>query len=189
MSQNDFNFCPKCGKTSIKNFDDVKWKCEECGFTLYSNVAAAVGTIISDKDDNILFEIRAKEPKKGLVAFPGGFVDRNESAENAVIRECREEIGIEVKDVHFLCTMPNTYEYKNIVYKTCDMFFTARPCSEFSDISELIKKLTRQESEVLNFVSYKVKTFEDISKIPLAFDSARKTLEIYVLEKQKSQRT
>ena len=132
--KNDFNMCPMCGSKKIINHNNRKWVCEDCGFDLYCNVAAAVGLIIHDKYNNVLFEVRAKEPRKGFVALPGGFVDFDESAEEAVSRECREEIGAEVSDFDFLCTAPNTYVYKNIEYKTCDMFFTAELPSDFESI-------------------------------------------------------
>ena len=119
---NDFNMCPMCGSTEIQNVNGRKWFCPKCGFDLYNNIAAAVGIIIQDKYKNVLFEVRAKEPKKGFVALPGGFVDGDESAEEAIIRECREEIGVEINNPKYVCTNPNTYPYKSIVYKTCDIF-------------------------------------------------------------------
>lgn len=176
---NDFNLCPMCGSKKIECRHNRKWICPDCGFDLYNNVAAAVGVIIKDKYNNILFEVRAKEPRKGYLALPGGFVDFNESAEEAVVRECREEIGVEldINSIRFLCTNPNTYEYKNIEYKTCDMFFVADLPSKFDSINDYIKTLTAEESEVSEFQVHKVKTLNDIEKLPLAFVSAKATLE------------
>ena len=143
--KNDFNMCPMCGSKAVINHNNRKWTCPDCGFDLYCNVAAAVGIIIKDKYNNVLFEVRAKEPRKGFVALPGGFV---ESAEGAVVRECREEIGVEVTNGTFLCTFPNTYAYKNIEYKTCDMFFTAELSSEFDSIEDFIKNLKADNDNV-----------------------------------------
>lgn len=178
--KNDFNMCPMCGSKNIRNENNRKWFCPDCNFDLYCNIAAAVGVIIRDRLGNVLFEVRAKEPRKGFVAFPGGFVDADESAEQAVVRECMEEIGAEVTNVKFLCSNPNTYQYRNIEYKTCDMFFTAELAGSFENMEQLIASLKRQESEVQGFVSYKVTCMEDVEKIPLAFESARKTLEFLV---------
>ncbi|MCQ2575593.1 MAG: NUDIX domain-containing protein [Treponema sp.] len=178
--KNNFNMCPICGSKAIQNKNGRKWLCPECGFDLYNNVAAAVGVIISDKEHNVLLEVRAKEPRKGFLAFPGGFVDADESAEEAVVRECREEIGAEVTNIKYLCTFPNTYEYKNIEYKTCDMFFTAELAGKFNNMDELIQSLHGQESEVQGFVSQKVDSIEAVDKIPLAFISANKTLKKWV---------
>jgi len=174
--KNDFKLCPMCGSKNIENHGNRKWVCPDCAFDLYNNVASAVGVVIRDRYNNVLFEIRAKQPRKGYLALPGGFVDFEESAEEAVVRECREEIGVAVEGVKFLCTAPNTYEYKNIEYKTCDIFFTAELAPQFETIDDFIKSLKAEESEVQGFVSCKVESLEDIEKIPLAFESARYTL-------------
>ena len=49
---NDFELCPKCGSKKIEYKDNRKWFCPDCGFDLYNNVAAAVGIIICDKNNN-----------------------------------------------------------------------------------------------------------------------------------------
>lgn len=174
--KNDFNLCPMCGSKAIQNKNNKKWICPECGFDLYCNVAAAVGVVIQDKDHKILLETRAKDPRKGYLAFPGGFIDADESAEEAAVRECKEEIGVDIEAVTFLCSHPNTYVYKNIEYKTCDMFFTAELPEKFTCMEEYIGVLKAQESEVLGFSAWKVETKEDVDAIPLAFESAKKTL-------------
>ena len=180
--ENDFNLCPKCGSKNIQNINNRKWICPECGFDLYNNVAAAVGVIIYDKNHNILLEVRAKEPRKNFLALPGGFVDADETAEEAVVRECKEEIGTEIENPEFLCTFPNTYEYKGIIYKTCDMFFTAA-LPENQTVEELVSKLSIQESEVQKLVVAKVVSEEDVKKLPMAFESSVKTLFKFVKNK------
>ena len=129
-------------------------------------------SVLTDKDKNILFEIRAKEPRKGFLAFPGGFVDPDESAEEAVKRECKEEIGVEPVNIKYICSFPNTYEYKNFIYKTCDLFFTAELAEN--------AKIKTQETEVTGTKWIKIKNSEDIQKLPLAFESAKKTLEVWL---------
>lgn len=173
--QNDFNFCPNCGGKNIQNVNMRKWKCDDCGFTLYNNVAAAVGLVIQNKNGKVLFEKRAKEPRKGFLALPGGFVDPNETAEEACFRECKEEIGVEPLSVNYIATFPNTYEYKNVLYKTCDIFFEA--------VLPENAELHAQEGEVLGFEEVSIKNEEDLKDVPLAFESARKTLTLWLKDK------
>ena len=182
--KNDFKLCPMCGSRKIENHGNRKWLCPDCGFDLYNNVASAVGVVIYDRFNNVLFEVRAKDPRKGYYAVPGGFVDFNESAEEAAVRECREEIGVEVEGVKFLCTAPNTYEYKNIEYKTCDIFFTVELPAKYENIDDFIKTLKAEESEVQGFAAFRVESPEDIEKIPLAFESARITLRHFLEQKK-----
>lgn len=182
MNENVFKCCPSCGQKNIKYVANRKWVCSDCGFDLYNNVASAVGVILADGESNILFEVRAKEPRKGYLALPGGFVDQDETAEQAAIRECYEEAGLKVDSVEYLCSNPNDYTYKGISYKTCDLFFTAKipdSCKEKS-IPELINSLKMQQSEVSDFKACSVSSLDELNSLPLAFESARKTLTFWL---------
>ena len=57
------------------------------------------------------------------------------------------------------------------------MFFVADLPAKFDSINDYIKTLTAEESEVSGFQVHKVKTLSDIEKLPLAFVSAKSTLE------------
>ena len=181
--QNKFNMCPECGSKNIEWRNGKKWLCPDCGFDLYCNVAAAVGIVLYDDEYNILFEVRAKEPRKGFLCLPGGFVDPDESAEDAVVRECHEELDAEVYGSKFLCSFPNTYEYKNIEYKTCDIFFKTKLPAKYKNMEAFVKTLHREESEVVRFEIRKVQNVDDVNALPLAFESAHKTLLKFLEEK------
>ncbi len=175
---NEFKLCPKCGSNKIQWRDNKKWFCPDCGFDLYNNIAAAVGIVLYDNEGNLLFEVRAKEPRKGFLCLPGGFVDGEERLEDSIIRECREELGALIKedDISYLCSFPNIYEYKNISYKTCDVFFAAKLPDGYNNMNDFVKSLHREESEVTGFEIRHVTTKEEVETLPLAFPSARKTL-------------
>lgn len=180
MNEDAFQFCPRCGRQTVRYTDRRKWFCAECNFTLYNNVAAAVGLVIADKYGGVLFETRAKNPRKGMLALPGGFVDADESAEEAAIRECFEETGFRPSAVEYLCSFPNDYDYKDIAYKTCDIFFTAQLPPQFETVERLITALNAESKEVLGFSAVRINAPEDIAAAPLAFESARKTLTVWL---------
>jgi len=48
----------------------------------------------------VLLIERKNEPCKGQWAFPGGFMNIDETADDAARRELREETGLEVADIH-----------------------------------------------------------------------------------------
>ncbi len=60
-----------------------------------------VGAIILD-GDKILLEKRKNAPSKGKWSVPGGLVELGESVEQAVIREVKEETGLEVIEPRFV---------------------------------------------------------------------------------------
>lgn len=117
-------FCPFCGKAGpdIRNGKEIR--CKHCDGLLYVNTAAAVGVIL-EKDGLVLVTVRAINPGKGLYDFPGGFLDSGETLEEAAIREIREELSVIPSGLHYLCSYPNDYKYKNVNYSVCDAFFVA----------------------------------------------------------------
>jgi ADP-ribose pyrophosphatase YjhB (NUDIX family) len=102
------------------------FSCAACGFHYHFNPAVAAGVLAEDGEGRVLLVRRAKEPGRGLLGVPGGFVDIGESAEAAVIREVAEETGAEVVDLGYLGSWPNEYEFRGIAYPVLDLYFTGR---------------------------------------------------------------
>ncbi len=88
-----FKYCPSCASAALRFENGRRWVCPDCGFVYYHNVAASAAVVI-DLGGSIVLLRRAKEPRRGRWALPGGFVDPGEGAQACALRECREEIGI-----------------------------------------------------------------------------------------------
>lgn len=116
-------YCPQCGRPGLQSQEDHEFRCD-CGFHYFHNVAAAVAAIVQCGDE-ILVTRRAREPGKGRLDFPGGFVDPAESLEQALRRELHEELGLEIAGLpcHWLGSASNLYPYDEIRYYTCDCYF------------------------------------------------------------------
>jgi ADP-ribose pyrophosphatase YjhB (NUDIX family) len=125
-----FEHCPRCGHPQRPPEDvrpDGPFRCTACGLTLFFNPAGAVAAlIVRDDDGRALFIRRAKEPGRGKLAMAGGFVDPGESAEQALVREVREETGLDVRGLEYLTSHANRYHYAGVTYHTLDLFFVAR---------------------------------------------------------------
>ena len=71
--------------------------CYHCGRDSYrspSVVVDAVATRDTERGMEVLLIRRGHEPCKGMLAFPGGFVEYGEDPEDAVKRELLEETGV-----------------------------------------------------------------------------------------------
>ena len=121
-----FTHCPACGSTKFVQNNEKSKRCESCGFIFYMNASAAVAAFIVNENNELLVCKRAKEPQKGTLDLPGGFVDFNESAEQALTREISEEINAVVIDSSYLFSLPNLYEYSGLTVPTLDMFYRCK---------------------------------------------------------------
>jgi mutator protein MutT len=166
-----FKFCPKCGHKGFA-FDGMKaFNCTACGFRFYINASTAVAVILEFPDGRILLARRKNEPAADKFDFPGGFVDVGERAEDAAIREIKEELGIDIEKLEFLATFPNEYPYRGISYYTTDVAFVAK----YNDPSKI---------HAADDVAEAVFEFpEKINPDTISFDSVRHILKTYIESK------
>ena len=159
----ELQFCPKCGQSTLNWDGEKKWSCSHCDYVLFHNVAGAVAVLIECKDE-ILFTRRNQNPKIGKLDLPGGFVDPKESAEETCAREIFEELQIKIDSsaLKYLGSLPNTYEYKNILYNTLDLFYSYQ-------INEKLE-MTLELSEISEVTWIKK---ENINLDEIAFDSQK----------------
>lgn len=169
-------FCPHCGATGYEYREKKYWHCPACDFTYYHNVATSASVIL-ECDGKIVMLVRAKNPGKGLLAVPGGFVDPDERAELAAVRECREETGLEAKNLSFVGSWPNEYTYKDVIYKTCDFYFSATVDSASVAANGSFESLQLDGREVSSLSLIRP---EEIRTAPIAFESARLAIIAYL---------
>ncbi|HET6379545.1 MAG TPA: NUDIX domain-containing protein [candidate division Zixibacteria bacterium] len=87
--------CPHCAAPVERPLT-----CGRCGWQWYANPMPAAGTLVEravDGDEpRVLLLRRAVEPGRGAWDLPAGYLEANESPEQAALRETREEAGFEV---------------------------------------------------------------------------------------------
>ena len=121
-----FKYCPVCGSAHFEVHNFKSKKCRDCGFTYYANPCSATAAFIVNDNDEMLVVRRAKEPAKGTLDLPGGFVDMGETVEEGMIREIKEETGLDITNIHYLFSSPNVYVYSGMGVHTLDMDYLAR---------------------------------------------------------------
>jgi 8-oxo-dGTP diphosphatase len=106
------SFCPYCGGEVVLKYVANEGKkrevCSACGRILYHNSKPCVGALIID-EDRILLVKRKQEPYKGYWDIPGGFLEGGEHPENGLLREIREETGLEVRPIKLLGIFMDKY--------------------------------------------------------------------------------
>lgn len=123
-----FRFCPKCGSENFEINNALSRHCSDCGFTYYQNPRASTAAFILNSKGELLIAKRAKEPAIGTLDLPGGFVDNAETAEQGMVREIKEETGLDIQPerIEYLFSIPNVYHYSGMDIHTLDLFFLCK---------------------------------------------------------------
>jgi ADP-ribose pyrophosphatase YjhB (NUDIX family) len=112
-----YHHCPLCGKAyPEKAYSEQKFHCQKCFYDFYINPKPCNGLFIENDRGELLLIKRKYDPDKGKWDVPGGFVDQGENLEQSTVREAREELGIEIKDLKYIGSYPDTYEYQKVTH-------------------------------------------------------------------------
>ena len=102
--------------------------CSECDLHFYINPKPVNAIILENEKNEILFVIRKIEPKQGMLDLPGGFVDVDETFEESMKREVKEEINIDLQSVSYVTSFSDEYEHGGLSARTiCALFHEELP--------------------------------------------------------------
>ena len=124
--ENNHQYCGRCGAKT----EDSKWErakvCPKCGFTSFTRISPAIITTIikEEKDENGKIENKVlmathsyhRVKKPALIA---GFMEVGETVEEAVHREVKEEVGIEVTDLKYFGSQSWPFPNSLMLAYTC----------------------------------------------------------------------
>lgn len=98
-------YCPRCGAPTVSRRGGATRVCSQDGSEQFPRTDPAMIVLVTDGADRCVLGRQAIWPA-GRYSTLAGFVEPGESAEQAVVREVREETGIVVRDVVYKASQP-----------------------------------------------------------------------------------
>jgi 8-oxo-dGTP diphosphatase len=133
MDGDRVTFCPRCG-TAMEKAEiggRVREVCPACQFILFRNPVPGVGVLVEmppspSQEAGVVLIRRGQPPFVGYWALPAGFIEEDESVEQAAVRECKEETGLDVELVELF----GVYSFpEGPVQSGIIIFYRTRPVS------------------------------------------------------------
>ena len=98
-------FCGTCGTQNNDTPAQTQRLCPKCGRMEFPRICPAVIVIITDDEDRILLAHNTRF-RKGVYSHISGYVEAGETLEETAVREVREEVSIEIKDIEYIQSQP-----------------------------------------------------------------------------------
>jgi NADH pyrophosphatase NudC (nudix superfamily) len=108
LSLEPFSFCPRCGdKLADRALEDIDGRVSQrracsdaCGYVQWNNPTPAVGAIVEHEGEIIL--ARNAGWPEGFFALVTGYLEAMEDPKHAVVREVKEELGLDVIETNLV---------------------------------------------------------------------------------------
>lgn len=92
-------FCGRCGGANVPHDNDRAMVCETCGIHAYPRLSPSIIVLIH-RDDQVLLARNHRFPE-GMYSTLAGFVEPGESIEETLVREVKEEVGVDVHNLAY----------------------------------------------------------------------------------------
>jgi 8-oxo-dGTP diphosphatase len=131
MGKGFFRYCPVCRAELEQRTLEGRRRdlCPQCDWTCYENPLPSAAALVKNRSGEILLVRRGIEPGKGQWALPSGFIEIDETPEQACLRELEEETGLrgEIKRLIGVYSQPSLM-YKNVLIIGYEVTARGEPC-------------------------------------------------------------
>jgi len=111
-------YCGRCGTPTVVKTGERARQCPKCGQVHYPRIAPAVMALVRNGKQLLL--ARSPHFPPGMHSALAGFVEAGESLEQCLVREVREEVGIEVVNLRYFSSQPWPFPHSLMIAFNCD---------------------------------------------------------------------
>jgi NAD+ diphosphatase len=97
--ERDHQFCGRCGSGMTMDIDERAMRCEPCSVINYPRIAPCIIVLVT-RGEELLLARNVNFPRP-MYSTLAGFIEAGEAAEETLVREVREEVGVEVDDIQY----------------------------------------------------------------------------------------
>lgn len=116
--QREHQFCGKCGTEMANRESELAKICPSCSFISFPRLSPAVIMSVIRRRNILL--ARAPRFPAGVYSTLAGFVEPGETLEEAVAREIREEVDINVKNIRYVASQPWPFPHSIMIGFTAE---------------------------------------------------------------------
>ncbi|MBV2130842.1 NAD(+) diphosphatase [Arsukibacterium indicum] len=111
-------FCGQCGSAMHLVNWELAALCNKCGHRCYPRIAPCVLVGITRPGQILL--ARSSRHKPGFFSILAGFVESAETLEQAAVREVKEEVGVDIKNLSYVGSQPWPFPHSLMTGFTAD---------------------------------------------------------------------
>ncbi len=97
--ERDHRFCGRCGAPMQRDQQERAMRCAPCGTVIYPRIAPCIIVLIT-RGEELLLARNANFPQP-MYSTLAGFIEPGETAEETLVREVHEEVGVQVKNLRY----------------------------------------------------------------------------------------
>jgi NAD+ diphosphatase len=111
-------YCGRCATPTQVKSEERARTCPSCQLTVYPRISPAVMALVCRGSEILLG--RGPQFPPGMYSALAGFAEAGETLEECLVREVREEAGVEVKNIRYFKSQPWPFPNSLMIAFLCD---------------------------------------------------------------------
>lgn len=111
-------YCSRCGTPTEQRRDERARACPNCAHIVYPPISPAIMVLVTRGRELLL--ARKAEWAEGRYSALAGFVEPGEMLEQTVVRETREEVGVEIANIRYFGSQPWPFPHSLMIAYTAE---------------------------------------------------------------------